>query len=216
MPLAARSLRSLSAPAAPPPLRIACCLPSLLWNHLLATALAATPGFEVGIHAQPGPPPAAPLRPTVALVAPPDSRAGWERISLWARRDDHLRLLMLGENRPSTAARALRAGARGFLDWQSPLPLLVKAIGAVARGEVWAERKLAWTLTGGAEAAENRLTPREQRVLEALAEGKRNKEIADLLSITETTVKSHLNRAYHKLRVEDRLQAALYVARHGI
>src|SRR6185312_803777 len=107
-------------------------------------------------------------------------------------------------------------GARGFLDWQSPLPLLVKAIGAVARGEVWAERNLAWTLTGGSEAAENRLTPREQRVLEALAEGKRNKEIADLLPITETPVKSHLNRAYLTLRVEHRLQDPLYVTRHAI
>ncbi|HET9785287.1 MAG TPA: response regulator transcription factor [Terriglobales bacterium] len=216
MPPPPRALRPLAAAPAAPAVRIVCCLPSQLWNHLLATALAATPGFEVGVHAPPAPPPATRQRPTVALLATPEDRAGWERLAAWARRGEGLHLLVLGENRAPLAARALRAGAHGFLDWQSPLPLLVKAVRAIAAGELWAERKLAWTLARNGEPARGHLTPREQRVLEALAEGKRNKEIAALLAITETTVKSHLNRAYHKLRVEDRLQAALYVARHGV
>lgn len=215
MPAAPRPY-SVPAAAALPQVRVVCCLPSRLWNHLLASALAPTPGFEVGVHVLPGPPPVTRQRPTVAVVAPPEDRAGWERLALWARRDEGLRLLVMGENRAPLAARALRAGARGFLDWQSPLPLLIKAVRALAAGELWAERKLAWTLPGNGEPGGGHLTPREQRVLEALAEGKRNKEIAALLAITETTVKSHLNRAYHKLRVEDRLQAALYVTRHGV
>ena len=124
---------------------------------------------------------------------------------------------MLGENRPALAARALRLGAGGYLDWESPLAALVKAIRGVHAGEIWAERKVAFSLLrAGSPAARGKLTPRELHVLEALAEGKRNKEIAELLSISETTVKSHLNRAYHKLHLSDRLQAALYVERHGL
>ncbi len=219
MALSPPPLRPLTAaaPLAPlPPIRIGLCLPSRLWNQLLAKALNQVPGLT----AEPSPAGAvAPLgaEPAVLLSAVPASRAGWERLAHWCRRSDGVRVLVLGEDRPQLAARALRLGACGYLDWESPLETLVKAIRGVHAGELWAERKVALGLVRArATAPPPRLTPRELRVLEALAEGKRNKEIAELLDISETTVKSHLNRVYQKLHLSDRLQAALFVERHGL
>ncbi|HWG38892.1 MAG TPA: response regulator transcription factor [Terriglobales bacterium] len=201
----------------PAPLRVALCLPSDLWNRLLAAAL----NQHAGIAAAPGaaaawtPLPGMADGPAVLVTALPATRTGWERLAQWTRRGARARVLVLGENRPALAARALRAGASGYLDWESSIEMVVKAIRGVAAGELWAERKIAMALLREPEA-ERRLTPREQCVLEALAEGKRNKEIAAQLEISETTVKSHLNHAYQKLQISDRLQAALWVERHGL
>ncbi|MGH9393273.1 MAG: LuxR C-terminal-related transcriptional regulator, partial [Terriglobales bacterium] len=172
------------------PIRVSLCLPSELWNRLLAQALNQAPG----LLAAPGAatvftPLAGGAALGVLLTALPASRAGWERLGQWARRTELARVLVLGENRPALAARALRAGACGYLDWESSIETVVKAIRSVASGELWAERKIALALMR-TPPQQGKLTPREQCVLEALAEGKRNKEIAALLAISETTVKS--------------------------
>jgi len=203
--------------SAPAPLRAALCLPSELWNRLMAAALNQQPGIEAAPGAETAFAPATgpAERPAVLVTALPTTRSGWERLAQWTRRGERVRVLVLGENRPALATRALRAGASGYLDWESSIETVAKAIRGVAAGELWAERRVAMALLREPVAA-HRLTPREQRVLEALAEGMRNKEIAAQLEISETTVKSHLNRAYHKLQLSDRLQAALWVERHGL
>ncbi|MGH9414810.1 MAG: response regulator transcription factor [Terriglobales bacterium] len=194
------------------PIRVSLQLPSELWNELLAAALQNVPGLQVMNEDDPR---LAGLAHVVVTAVPSD-RAGWTRLSQSCRRQGAC-VLVLGEHSPALAARALRLGACGYLDWESPLPRLVKAIRGVHAGELWAERKVALTVLRPADAgAADGLTPRELRVLEALAEGKRNKEIAAQLAISETTVKSHLNRAYQKLHVSDRLGAVLYVERHGL
>ena len=209
------------------PIRVALCLPSALWNQLLLEALRLSDGLQVEVGAQAALLAARPgvARPCVLVAGVPGNRSEWERLGQWCRRrgagegagEAALRVLVLGENRPALAARALRMGACGYLDWESPLEALVKAIRGVHAGELWAERRVAFTLLrAGAPGGRGQLTPREHHVLEALAEGKRNKEIAEALSISETTVKSHLNRAYHKLHLTDRLQAVLYIERHGL
>ena len=60
------------------------------------------------------------------------------------------------------------------------------------------------------------LTPREQEVLHLLARDCSNKEIAQNLSISEKTVKSHLNSIFRKLNVTRRLQAILYAIKRGL
>jgi DNA-binding NarL/FixJ family response regulator len=60
------------------------------------------------------------------------------------------------------------------------------------------------------------LSPREMQVIRSLAEGKRNKEIADTLGISEQTVAAHLKSIYHKLRVNDRTAAVSAAVRRGI
>ena len=235
IPLAPAPARSLY-PVPADTIRVGFCLPSQLWNQLLVEAINQLPGFAAGVgsaelltpawNAPEPDPPSLPIPPSsprpagaaaaVLVAAVPGHRAGWERLGHWCRRGDRVRVLVLGENRPGLAARTLRLGASGYLDWESPLAVLAKAIRGVAAGELWAERKIALMLMRSPPPAASRLTRRELHVLEALADGKRNKEIAALLSISETTVKSHLNRAYHKLHLSDRLQAALYVERHGL
>ncbi|MGH9518251.1 MAG: response regulator transcription factor [Terriglobales bacterium] len=207
------------------PVRVALELPAGLWNQLLAQALVTSTGAStagpaldprLGATAAFEP---LPRRPAVLLTTLPADRAGAERLRHWCQRgevDGQVRVLVLGDNRPGMAMRALRLGAAGYLDWQSPLPVLEKAIRRVHAGEIWAERRVVFGLTSAAPGRASRLTPQELHVLECLAEGKRNKEIADLLAIRETTVKSHLNRAYRKLHLNDRLQAALYVERIGL
>ncbi len=64
--------------------------------------------------------------------------------------------------------------------------------------------------------AESPLTPREQQVLELVAKGLTNKEIAENLVVAENTVKNHLRNILAKLHLENRVQAATYALREGI
>jgi len=60
------------------------------------------------------------------------------------------------------------------------------------------------------------LTPRELEVLELIAQGLINKEIAKRLFISEKTVKNHVSNIFKKLNVSDRTQAAIYAYKHNI
>jgi DNA-binding CsgD family transcriptional regulator len=101
----------------------------------------------------------------------------------------------------------LRLGYRGYLGPDAAGPHLLTAIEAVLAGEVWAERKV----VGAALEAvtHTHLTPREHEVLEKLATGLSNKEIASALGITVKTVKSHVSRLYSKLDTHDRVTLSL-------
>jgi len=116
---------------------------------------------------------------------------------------------------------ALRAGALGYLLKDSPPARLVEAIRAAARGESFLQPSIAAKVL----AEFNRLSPKRQpadslalweklsgreiEVLRWLAEGKSNKEIANVLNLAEGTVKNHLSNIFGKLGVLDRTQAAL-------
>ena len=122
---------------------------------------------------------------------------------------------------------ALRAGASGFLAKDVPADDLVTAIRTVAAGEaVVAPRILKRLLDKFAEslpdpsAAPPRdlrvLTDREREVLVQLARGLSNAEIAKELSVSETTVKTHVGRVLHKLRLRDRAQAVVLAYESGL
>jgi DNA-binding NarL/FixJ family response regulator len=66
------------------------------------------------------------------------------------------------------------------------------------------------------EKKEKKLTARELEVLNLIAEGKINKEIAKELFISEKTVKNHVSNIFRKLNVSDRTQAAIYAFKHNI
>ncbi len=117
--------------------------------------------------------------------------------------------------------QAIRAGACGCVSNASDLETLLKAIGAVGRGEIWVSRQGASRLItklAQAESADssnsNGLTPREWKVLGLLASGTRNKEIANRLSVSENTIKTHLYTIYRKINVDCRLAATLYYFQH--
>jgi len=117
----------------------------------------------------------------------------------------------------------IEAGASGYLLKDIGADDLSEAIHRVARGEsLMAPSVLRKVLDEFAHRAEERelphegLTPRELEVLQALARGLKNEEIAKELFITEKTVKSHLGSIFSKLGVNDRSQAILYAIKHKL
>jgi DNA-binding NarL/FixJ family response regulator len=69
---------------------------------------------------------------------------------------------------------------------------------------------------GGDGQTEPALTEHERHLLRLVARGLGNREIAQALAISERTVRAHLSGVLHKLRVEDRTQAALWAVKHGL
>lgn len=113
---------------------------------------------------------------------------------------------------------AVRAGAIGYLLKDTDDKELIEAIKSAAEGQVKLSTKAAERLMREIRAPESpeKLTERETDVLRLLAQGKANKEIALILSISETTVKSHVSNILSKLNVPSRTQAALYAVRIGL
>jgi DNA-binding NarL/FixJ family response regulator len=111
--------------------------------------------------------------------------------------------------------KALQAGAQGYvLKSSSGEKLLLPALRAVAAGQRWIPEDVASRL--GTRKLFEQLTPREVRVLNELAKGLANKEIAQVLNITENTAKDHLKSIIGKLRVNDRTEAVTAAIQRGI
>ncbi len=124
---------------------------------------------------------------------------------------------------------AVRAGAQGYLLKDIHPDNLVKAIREAYQGIVQLHpdiaRKLMSALAGEQEAANrgearskpelNDLTEREQEVLQLIARGLSNRQIADEMYISEKTVKTHVSSILSKLGVQDRTQAAIWALKHG-
>ena len=119
---------------------------------------------------------------------------------------------------------ALRAGAAGFVLKDSSAEELIRAVRAVARGDSYLDPAVtARVLTTYRSAAEppattpvTDLTARELDVLTLIAKGCSNAEIADELSISGVTVKSHIGRIFVKLHLRDRAAAIVYAYDNGI
>jgi two-component system nitrate/nitrite response regulator NarL len=105
--------------------------------------------------------------------------------------------------------RALRCGARGLVKKTLPVAGLVDCLRAVASGEVWIEGSADQTPEGGERRGAPRLTPRERQIVQQICEGRKNKEIAQELSITAGTVKVHLMHIFEKTGVKDRFELAI-------
>lgn len=125
-------------------------------------------------------------------------------------------LVMATRSTDENVERVLRAGACGLVGKQFDVETLLRAIRAVAAGEVWANRRTtALTLerltdfSAGVSIPEGQLTTRERQIVDGVTRGQRNKEIARQLSISEKTVKSHLNNIFRKLGIEGRFALAL-------
>jgi NarL family two-component system response regulator LiaR len=113
---------------------------------------------------------------------------------------------------------AVRAGAIGYLLKDTQAEDLVKAIRAAAAGQVQLSPRAAERLMREIRAPESpeKLTERETEVLRLIALGKSNKEIASDLSISETTVKTHVSNILMKLNLPSRTRAALYAVKIGL
>ena len=110
--------------------------------------------------------------------------------------------------------RALEAGARGFLLKSMPPADMVAAIRQVHAGKRCLPPDVAMTLAE--YVAEDALTPRELEILPLIAAGNRNRDIAEILSISEDTVKAHIKHTMEKLGARDRTEAVVIGVRRGI
>jgi DNA-binding NarL/FixJ family response regulator len=121
---------------------------------------------------------------------------------------------------------ALDAGASGFLLKRTTPETLIAAIHAVAAGDSLLSPSVTRRvidrmarLPSGAAPADARLqelTPREREVLAQVARGLSNTEIARVLVIEESTVKTHVKRILMKLRLRDRVQAVIFAYESGL
>ena len=122
--------------------------------------------------------------------------------------------------------QAIKAGALGYVLKDSPPEETLAAVRTIARGDsllhpsiaarVLAEFNRINTARLANMALFSELTDREIEVLKEIATGKRNREIAETLFISEKTVKNHISNILFKLQVNDRTEAAMMAARGGL
>jgi DNA-binding NarL/FixJ family response regulator len=126
-------------------------------------------------------------------------------------------LVLTASESLENAIMAMRLGARAVVQKRFAVQTLIEAIHAVADGLVWmppalqAEMAKQWN-----SPTSKRLTSREAEIVCHVAGGLRNAEIAELLAITEATVKTHLNNIFDKLKLRDRVELTVYALRHGL
>jgi DNA-binding NarL/FixJ family response regulator len=121
--------------------------------------------------------------------------------------------------------RALKAGARGYLLKVSPEADVLEAVRAVAAGKTYFSPSIKKLLVEeyvieaqrrGVEDSYDLLSRREKEILQVLASGKTNREIADLLFISITTVETHRNNIFQKLNLHSLAELILYAVRKGL
>ena len=146
-----------------------------------------------------------------------------------------IKTLLINENfTDQEKAELLKLGIKGFCPEDSGTEMLEKAIKHISKGELWASRKVTQlsliemleqeqhpmnsspnvkesikTENNGRETGFFGLTAKEKEILKRISLGDKNKEIASELSITESTVKTHINRILKKMRVDSRTKAIL-------
>jgi len=122
---------------------------------------------------------------------------------------------------------AIQAGVAGYVLKDDDPQTMLQAVGSAAEGKAFLPppivkrvlEGMAGALAGKADTADRSITPlsaREQGVLRLMAEGKRNREIAKELFISERTVGNHITNIYNKLGIYDRSQAVVYAIKKGI
>jgi DNA-binding NarL/FixJ family response regulator len=132
-------------------------------------------------------------------------------------------IMLTTYDNPTYVARAVAGGAAGYLLKGVERDDLVLALRTVADGEMLLRQEdLVRSLRGVSEEAAGSqdliepLTERELEVLRLLSTGLSNRDIAAILFVAESTVKTHVEHIIGKLGVSDRVQAAVWAARHGL
>jgi two-component system, NarL family, response regulator LiaR len=134
----------------------------------------------------------------------------------------HVRVLMLTSHEEETEIiAALSCGADGYCIKGTSLTQLLGAISVVRDGAVYLDPPIARTVISHLQpprlnTSQIILSPRELEILKLLVDGRSNPEIADLLYISLSTVKTHIRSIMNKLAVDDRVQAAVVALRSGL
>jgi NarL family two-component system response regulator LiaR len=198
-------------------------LASALQTNGEIEVIAQASGGRMGVRL------AAELRPDVILMdlRMPDLD-GLQAIREIVKADPSARVVALtvaaGE---ADVAAAITAGASGYLVKDSPIDEVITAIRAAVAGTAWLSPRAAAAVLNrmrrthvepqpGSESPEEELSPREQQVLELVARGLDNNEIAAELCISPRTAKNHVSSILAKLGVTNRIQAAVYASRRSL
>ena len=157
---------------------------------------------------------------------------GTEAASRIRRELPHVGVVILAaDDKEETLFEAIRAGAAAYLNKDCEPAELVDAIRRVRAGQfiinekvftrpavaskVLAEFRELSIYGSGAAKIFSPLSPREAQILDSIAEGRTNKEVAYALAISEQTVKNHMSSILRKLSVNDRTQAVVFAMRQG-
>jgi DNA-binding NarL/FixJ family response regulator len=137
-------------------------------------------------------------------------------------------IVLTGVHDEEELRRASRLGAMGVIAKDAPSDMLIKAIDRVYAGELWLNRRMTAALVAelrrpGIQAYFNdegrmiaQLTGREREIVSLVGEGLKNKQIADRLCISETTVRHHLTSILSKLHVSDRLELLIFAYKNNL
>ena len=149
-----------------------------------------------------------------------------EAVGEIAGRAPDLRMVIItGDIDQETTVEYLRRGVRGIVNRAIMPDLLLRCVRKVAEGEIWLEnRGVNWVIEAYKSQAamltsprpKNRLTDKELQIVSGVAQGMRNKEIAQEIGTTEQVIKNYLRKVYDKLGVSDRLELALYCIHHRL
>ena len=124
-------------------------------------------------------------------------------------------LVLTWHTEPSYVARAIAAGAHGYINKSAQPDELLRAIRAVARGERVVPPGVAEMLASGAADPAGTLTARELQVMEMLARGMTNREIAEHLGISGKTVDTHRGHVLKKLGIRNNSELTSFAVKHG-
>jgi len=131
-------------------------------------------------------------------------------------------ILLGADIRQEDELNALLLGASGVVGKYSAAETLFKCIRAVRTGEMWMKRdtvkNLVSMMRGNNSPGSNQfgLTTRELEIVRAVVQGLGNREISEMLGISQFTVKHYLTRVFDKLLVGNRVELALFATRHGL
>ena len=167
------------------------------------------------------------LRPDVVImdIGMPNLN-GIEAAGQMTKENPELAIMILSMHPDETyVLRALKAGARGYLLKDSAEADLIKAVHVVAGGKSFFSPAVSKVLLddyvrklkrSGTDDAYDLLTPRERETLQLIAEGKSNKDIANLFNVSVYTVESHRSNLMEKLNLRGLPELILYAVRKGI
>jgi DNA-binding NarL/FixJ family response regulator len=124
-------------------------------------------------------------------------------------------LIFTAYSERSLLARGLESGAKGYILKEAPHDTLVRAIEKVAGGDSFIDPALMPAFLGGKDR-EDMLTAREREILQLLADGMSNADVAQRLFISQETVKSHVRHILAKLEADTRTHAVAIALRDAI
>src|SRR5262245_56487496 len=151
-------------------------------------------------------------------------QSGLDMLRVLAERGATTRsVLLTAAIKDEEVMEAVRIGAMGLVLKESAPEVLLDCVRSVHRGESWIERETvtralrsALDRDGAARRGDDIRTPREVEIVRMVAQGLRNKAIAERLSISEGTVKVHLHNIYEKFGVDGRLALLLLAQQKGL